>query len=163
MRSPGEQRKKRLTPSEALARIQRFCAYQERSHIQVRRKLFDYGLNSDEVESIIAELITGGYLNEERFAKAFAGGKFRMKSWGKKKIEHQLKSQGLSNRCISTGLKEIDPGDYLKTMISLLKKKIASLGKEKPLIKKHKAGRYLIGKGYEPELVWQQLEKMFPD
>jgi regulatory protein len=162
MRS-GEKPKKRLTPAEARIRIQRYCAYQERSHRQVRSRLYDYGLYSDDVESAIAELITEGYLNEERFAKAFAGGKFRMKKWGKNKIEHQLKSQGLSKRCIATGLKEIDQEDYKKSMITLLKKKLLTIKEENPLIKKHKAGRFMIGKGYESDLVWQQLEKLFPD
>lgn len=159
----GSTLKKQLTPTEARTRIQRYCAYQERSHFQVRKKLYDYGLRSAEVETIIAELITDNFLSEERFAKAFAGGKFRMKNWGKKKIEYQLKSQGLSKRCISTGLKEIDPDDYLKTMVSLLKKKLATLKQPEPLVRKHKVARFLIGKGYESEMVWQQLEKIFPD
>ncbi|MFZ9980729.1 MAG: regulatory protein RecX [Cyclobacteriaceae bacterium] len=162
MRS-GEKPKKRLTPAEARTRIQRYCAYQERSHRQVRSRLFDYGLHSDDVESAISELITEGYLNEERFAKAFAGGKFRMKKWGKNKIEHQLKSQGLNKRCIATGLKEIDQEEYTKSMTVLLKKKLSAIKEANPLIKKHKAGRFMIGKGYEPELVWQQLERILPD
>ena len=86
-----------------------------------------------------------------------------MKKWGKNKIEHQLKSQGLSKRCIATGLKEIDQEEYKKSMITLLKKKLLTIKEDNPLIKKHKAGRFMIGKGYEPELVWQQLEKLFPD
>jgi regulatory protein len=159
----GEKPKKRLTPTEARTRIQRYCAYQERSHRQVRSRLFDYGLHSEDVELIISELITDKFLNEERFAKAFAGGKFRMKKWGKNKIEYQLKSQGLSKRCIATGLKEIDQDEYRKSMITLLKKKLGSIKETNPLIKKHKAGRFMIGKGYEPDLVWQQLEKLFPD
>lgn len=162
MRS-GEKRKTILTPTEAYNRIQRYCAYQERSHVQVRRKLFDYGLRSEDVEQLISKLITDGFLNEERFAKAFAGGKFRMKKWGKNKIEHQLKNQGLSKRCIATGLKEIDSTDYQKTLTVLMKKKISQVKEKNIFTLRHKVARYVIGKGYEPELVWLQLEKLVPE
>lgn len=161
MRS-GETKKKRITPSEARPRIQRYCAFQERSHTQVRKKLFDLGLQSDESELLVSELITDGFLNEERFAKAFAGGKFRMKKWGRNKIEHKLKSQGLSKRCISTGLKEIDSADYQKTLVALLKKKLSEVKEKDIFVRRHKVARFAIGKGYEPDLVWEKLERILP-
>jgi len=158
-----EKRKTILTPTEAYNRIQRYCAYQERSHVQVKRRLFNYGLRTEDVEQLVSQLITDGFLNEERFAKAFAGGKFRMKKWGRNKIEHQLKSQGLSKRCIATGLKEIDSADYKKTLTALLKKKISEIKEKNIFALRHKVARYGIGKGYEPELVWQQLENLVPE
>jgi regulatory protein len=79
--------KKKINPAEARSKIYRYCAYQERSHQEVKSKLFDYGLRSNEVDEILAKLITDGFLNEERYAKAFVGGKFRMIKWGKLKIQ----------------------------------------------------------------------------
>src|SRR5688572_6026224 len=111
--------KKIITPAEAVAKAEKYCAYQERSHQEVRSKLYTYGLWKKDVEEILTQLITSGFLNEERFAKAFAGGKFRMKKWGKHKIENELKHRGLSSRCIQTGLKEIDNQDYRKTLNQL--------------------------------------------
>lgn len=102
----------------------RFCAYQERSHHEVRNKLFEYGLFASEVDELMTQLITQGFLNEERFAKAYAGGKFRMKKWGRVKIKHELKAQGLTKNCIQRGLDEIDPTDYRKTLQQLLKKSL---------------------------------------
>jgi regulatory protein len=81
---------KKITPTEAKGKIQRYCAYQERSHQEVRNKLYSFGLYSDEVDNLLTDLITDGFLNEERFAKAFAGGKFRMKKWGRIKIVNAL-------------------------------------------------------------------------
>src|SRR5688500_923655 len=97
-----------LTAQQAKERIQQYCAYQERSHLEVRNKLYSFGLYRGDVDEILAGLITDGFLNEERFAKAFAGGKFRMKKWGRIKITHALESKGVSSNCIRIGLREID-------------------------------------------------------
>src|SRR5438445_10764263 len=96
--------KQSITLAEALSKIYRYCAYQERSHREVKAKLFDYGLRSGEVDEIVSRLITEGFLNEERFARAFAGGKFRMMKWGKLKIQRELEIAGLTSKCIARGL-----------------------------------------------------------
>lgn len=145
---------KTFTPSEARAKAEGFCAYQERSHQEVRDKLYSYGLWRDDVEEILSHLITDGFLNEERFAKAFAGGKFRIKHWGKTKIENVLKFKGLSKRCIQSGLKEIDERDYRKTLVQLIKKKNQTLDEPNVFKRRHKLAKFVIGKGYESELVW---------
>ncbi len=88
------------TISQALSKIYRYCAYQERSHQEVKNKLFEYGLRTGEVDETMAYLITEGFLNEERYAKAFAGGKFRMMKWGRLKIRHELEFAGVSARNI---------------------------------------------------------------
>lgn len=157
MTEEGKPRRKFLSVAEARKRIEAFCAYQERSHQQVRRKLFLLGMNSTETEDILTDLITAGFLSEERYAKAFAGGKFRMKKWGRARIEQQLRMQGLSKRCIADGLKEIDRQDYEKTLRGLLEKKMNALKGDTLLVKKNKAARYAIGKGYESDLVWKML------
>jgi regulatory protein len=86
--------RKRLTPAEAHAKIQRYCAYQERSHKEVKNKLYEYGLYPGQVDELLSQLISEGFLNEERFAKAFAGGRFRMKKWGRLKIKNELEFNG---------------------------------------------------------------------
>lgn len=154
---------KKLTPAEAKGKIQRYCAYQERSHQEVRNKLFEYGLYSNDVDQLLSDLITDGFLNEERYAKAFVGGKFRMKKWGRIKIVNALEAHGLSQNCIKIGLKEIDPGDYISTLDSLLEKKGNEIDEENIYAKRDKISKYAIQKGYEPELVWKSLKEIFPD
>jgi regulatory protein len=146
---------------EALTKIYRYCAYQERSHREVKNKLFEYGLRYSEVDEILAHLITEGFLNEERYAKAFAGGKFRVMKWGRLKIQKELEMEGLTSRCIARGLAEIDSKDYSKTLLSLLKKKSALVSEADPFKKKNKIARFAIGKGYEPELVWEVIKDLF--
>jgi regulatory protein len=154
---------KKNSSSEVKQKIYRYCSYQERSHKEVRRKLFEYGLRSFEADELITHLILEGFLNEERFAKAFAGGKFRMKQWGKLKIVRELKGKGVSKNCIAAGLKEIDESDYLKTLNSLLSKKIDKLSSDANVFTiRDKTARFAIQKGYEPDIVWQQLKELLP-
>ena len=147
---------------EAKQKIFRYCAYQERCHSEVRNKLYEYGLYRSDIDNIISGLITEGFLNEERFAKAFAGGKFRIKHWGKIKIQIELESRGLTKNCIAIGLKEIDAEDYLKTLKELITKKRSQLEEENTFILRDKIAQYVIHKGYEPELVWSTIKSIIP-
>lgn len=155
--------KKPIDASQALSKAEKFCAYQERNHKEVRTKLYSYGLYKKDVEDILTQLITSGFLNEERFAKAFAGGKFRMKKWGRNKIENELRQRDISKRCIQIGLKEIDEADYRKALLELIKKKNRTLTESNPFKRRNKLAVFLIGKGYEPELVWNYLKDLLPD
>jgi regulatory protein len=112
------------------------------------------------VEELLSRLITDGFLNEERFAKAFAGGKFRMKKWGRHKITRELEAHHITPKCIEKGLKEIDDADYRKTLRGLLERKLTQTEEANLFKKKDKVARFAIGKGYEPELVWQFLKEM---
>jgi regulatory protein len=155
--------KKIYTPAEALGRMRKYCAYQERSHQEVRTKLLTHGLRGNDLENVMVRLIEEGFLNEERFALAFAGGKFRMKNWGRKKIEMQLKFKGISDYCINKAMKEIDERDYRKSLGQLLNKKAASLKDKNIFTRKQKLSNFLIGKGYEQELVWEEVKKYFEE
>jgi len=152
--------KKILTPQQALEKIKFFCAYQERSHKEVTEKLYAYGLSRRDVELIIVELIEENYLNEERFAVAFAGGKFRVKQWGRQKIKYELKQRGVSSFCISLALKEIEETDYLSTLQNLARKKWESLNKEQFYSRQAKTSSYLVTKGYEQHLIIEVIERL---
>lgn len=145
--------KKFLTKEQALQKLRQYCAYQERSHHEVVQKLWDLGVRKVEHDEILSSLIEDDYLNEERFALHFAGGKFRMKNWGRKKIYYGLKEKGVSAYNINKALKSITDDDYHKTLHSLAEKKYASLKGEQYLVRKKKAMDYLLQKGFEPELV----------
>ena len=155
-----QKKKIRLSPKEALAKIQHYCAYQERSHKEVKSKLFEYGLYASEVDELISHVITQGFLNEERFAKAFAGGKFRIKKWGKLKIQNELEFLGVSKRNITTALKEIDRVEYTKTLKSLINKKASQTTEQNSFKRKNLIARFVISKGFESELVWEMLKDM---
>ncbi len=142
-----------LTPEQAFQKLKHFCGYQERTHQEVKDKLYSLGLWKKDVEITLSRLIEEDYLNEERFAKAFAGGKFRMKQWGRVKIIYEMKQKGISAYCMKIGLREIEQDEYEKTLRKLAEKKLATLSQEKnAFIKKRKLMDYLLQKGYERDL-----------
>ena len=152
--------KKHISVKEAIKRMASFCAYQERCQAEVRAKLTsEYDLNPDEIEFIIAELISQGFINEERFAKIYAGSKFRVKKWGKLKIEQALKQFQLTNFCIEKGLAEITDEEYETTLREILVKKSKILKENNPLKRKQKLLQYALSKGYEMDIVLDLLDE----
>lgn len=151
---------KNIGIEKGLQKIKHYCSYQERSHQEVKDKLYSFGLYKYEVEQLLSTLIEENYLNEERYAIAFAGGKFRVKNWGRVKIKHELKHNGVSAYCISTALKSIDEKEYLKTLRKLFEAKKKTLHSEKNIfIKKSKITTYLLQKGFESSLIQQLFEE----
>lgn len=137
-----------------------FCAYQERTQDEVRQRLKDWNVWGDEAEEIIGELIVENFINEERFAKVFAGSKFRVKKWGRRKIMFELKKRRLSDYCIKAGMNEIDEEDYYETLKTLIEKKKHDYRKEENEYKlNQKVAQFLVGKGYESGLVWEILRE----
>lgn len=142
---------------DPLRKAAMFCAYQERTQQEVRERLKEWGVYGDDAEEVIAELIQQNYLNEERFAKSFAGGKFRVKGWGRRKIKQHLQQRGISGYNLDQAMKEIAPDDYRETLADLLAKKRQSLRNDNPLVLKQKLVRYALSKGYESELIFTVL------
>jgi len=147
-----------ITKEQALQKLKHYCAYQERCHSEVKEKLYNLGVWKKEHDEIIAALIEENYLNEERFAIAFAGGKFRMKQWGRVKIKYALKQKQVSDYSIKKALKQIDEDEYSKTLNELSKEKYDSLKSEQYLVRKKKTMDYLIQKGFEAELVNESIK-----
>jgi len=145
--------KKHLTKEQAIQKLRQYCAYQERSHSEVKQKLWELCVWRSEHDEIIASLIEDDYLNEERFARAFVGGKFRMKDWGRKRIYYGLKEKGIGDYLIKRAMKEIDEEHYQQTLREFARKKYESLKDDQYLVRKKKTMDYLLQKGYEPELV----------
>jgi regulatory protein len=155
-------KKVRIGKEQAIQRIRHYCAYQERAQQEVRDKLYELGMTKDEVEEIMSDLIAENFLNEERFAVQFAGGHFRIKGWGKVKIQHALQQKRVSSYNIKIGLKTIDGDAYLKTLEQLATKKWNSLKGERGLSRMAKTYAFLQQRGFEPILyqpIVQQLYK----
>lgn len=148
---------KRFTKEQALPKIKHYCTYQERSHREVKEKLYGFGLYKTDVEELMAQLIEEDYLNEERFAIQYAGGKFRMKHWGRVKIQMGLKERQISAYCIKRAMAAIDATDYEKTLRQLSEKKWASLKGEQYISREGKTRNYLLQKGYESAMVQQAI------
>lgn len=147
---------KNIGTEKAWQKIKHYCAYQERSHTETREKLYSFGLYKQEVEALLSRLIEENYLNEERYAIAFAGGKFRMKQWGRVKIKYELQQKRVSAYCIKKALAAIETPDYEACLQKLAKAKLAALKSEKNIfVKKTKLRNYLLQKGFEANLVME--------
>jgi len=150
--------KKKYTPEIAFQKIAKWCAYQERSQQEARDKLYDYGLYSKDVELLISRLITDNFLNEERFAIAFAGGKFRQLGWGRIKIKAAMKQKKVSEYCMKKGLCSIAEGDYQKKLLKVIEKRQKEEKEKNKAKRNYKLAQYAMSRGYEPDLVWDCLK-----
>ncbi|WP_242923772.1 regulatory protein RecX [Pontibacter liquoris] len=153
-----QKKQKFYTPKEALVKIAAYCAYQERTHQEVRTKLYSYGLEPDDVEELIVRLGQEKLLDEERYAQSYVRGKYGLKKWGRRKIMQGLKSKGISDYCIKQGLKEIDPDIYEQHLLQLLEKKNATEKEKNPFARRQKLSYFLQSKGYENDLVQDALK-----
>lgn len=151
-----------MTKEEALDKLQRYCSYQDRCHQEVRTKLLSLKIYGDWLEEVMSDLIQEGYLNDERFAKNYARGKFRIKGWGKVRITRELKFRKISDYCIRKAMAEIDEeGQYEETLQKHLEKylQLRKTKMVKPLLRQ-KLYAHGISKGFESHLVTKTINTM---
>jgi regulatory protein len=148
---------KTYTVDEAQKKLEHYCAYQERCHKEVRTKLLEMRMIPEAIDAIMVHLIQHNFLNEERFAKAFVRGKFRIKKWGKNRLLRELKLREISKFSIAEALKEIDPEEYETTLQDLTLKRIAQVKEKDSYKKKKKVADYLLYRGWESHLVYDKL------
>jgi regulatory protein len=154
----------KLTPSQAIPKVKQYCTYQERCHSEVRDKLSSYGVYGKDAEEIIAMLVEENYLDEGRFAIQFAGGRFRLKQWGRVKIAYELKQKQVSSYCIQKALAAIDEEAYYTAIAKLAGEKLNTLKSEKnQYVKKRKLQQYLVQKGYESGVIAHVIGNVFTD
>lgn len=153
--------KKTYTVEEALAKLQRYCAYQDRCHKEVAQKLKDMQMIPQASEQIIMTLIEENFLNEERFAMAFVRGKFKIKKWGRRRLISELKQRNISKYLINKALDQISDVEYQLVFEALAYKKANSLKGVSVLKKKKKLADYLLYRGWEPHLVYEKINQLY--
>jgi regulatory protein len=149
------------TVDEALIKLENYCVYRERCHKEVEQKLNELKMIPEAKEKIIMHLLEHDLLNEERFSKTFARGKFRIKKWGKQRIIRELKYKGISRYNIDSALKEISDIDYLNTFHELAEKKFNSITESNKNKKKKKLIDYLLYRGWENHLIYDKVNELF--
>ena len=148
------------TSNLLLTKMQKFCAYQERSEFEVKEKLKRLGCGEAGIKKIVQQLSEADFLNDERFANTFSRGKFRLKKWGKRKIEFELQTKNISHQIIKNALENIEQSEYENTLEILIKKKWPEIKGKDITEKKARLARHLITKGYESNLVWDKIMKL---
>ena len=155
------QTKKTYTVDEALKRMERYCSYQERCHKEVIQKLYSMYMIPEAIDHIVVKLMQDNFLNEERYAKAFVSGKFRIKKWGKQRLTRELKQKDIGKTLISMALQTITEEEYLETFNALAEKKSESIRETSVLKKKKKLADYLFYRGWESHLVYDKVNEVF--
>lgn len=153
---------KAYTLSEATKKLEGYCAYQERCHKDVVNKLREMRMIPEAIDQIVVHLIENNYLNEERFAKSFARGKFTIKKWGGKRITLELEQRSISRFNIKTALQQINETAYLETFDELADKRLAQITEKNRLKRRKKLADYLLYRGWENDLVYSKIKELIP-
>ena len=146
--------------AEIKSKAEHFCAYQERCHKEVVRKLYDLKVTGHEADEIIVYLIENNFLNEERFACSFARGKHRIKYWGKIRIINELKFRDISKYIIDKALQEITPKEYAHTFHHVAENQWDLIHEKNIQKKRKKFCDFLLRKGFESNLIYEKLKEL---
>lgn len=149
-----------FTVDEIKRKLEQYCVYQDRYHKEVEQKMREYNLIPEAKEMILLSLLKDNFLNEERFAKSFARGKFRIKNWGKQRIVRELKFRDISAYNIKTALKEIEEDEYLKTIYRITENRNEIISDTNQFKRKKKLIDFLMRKGYESELIYKTVNEI---
>lgn len=162
-RNNGEQSpKKNWSLVEARGKMETFCSYQERCPWEIRRKLFEKGIHGESMETILGELTASGFVDEERFARAYARGKFRIQRWGRNRIRQELKLRDINASIIQKGLSEIDGEEYFALLEREAEKKWEKTKEADAYKKRYLVTKYLLSKGFESDLIQEALSSLTP-
>ena len=154
------QTKKTYTVQEATRKLEHYCAYQERCHKEVRQKLISMHMIPEAIDVIIVHLLEHNFLNEERFAKTFVSGKFKIKAWGRRRLTFELKKKDISKVNINQALKAIENGEYIEVFNDLAEKKANSIKESDKFKKRKKLIDYLLYRGWESYLVYEKANEL---
>ncbi|QOD59512.1 RecX family transcriptional regulator [Polaribacter haliotis] len=155
-----EQKKKSFTVEELKRKLENYCVYQDRCHKEVEQKMHEFNLIPEAREIILLSLMKDNFLNEERFSKSFARGKFRIKSWGKQRIVRELKFRDISAYNIKTALKEIDETEYIETVYRITENRNEVISEPNIYKRKKKLIDFLMRKGFENELIYKVVKEV---
>ena len=155
------QTKKTYTVEEALKNMERYCSYQERCHKEVTQKLYSMYMIPEAIDHIVVKLMQDNFLNEERYAKAFVSGKFRIKKWGKQRLARELKQKDIGKTLITMALQTITDQEYLETFNILAEKKSETIRETNVSKKRKKLADYLLYRGWESHLVYDKVSELF--
>jgi len=129
-----------------------YCAIQERCTSEIKLKLRVWNIDKSYFSKIISKLIDEGFLDEKRFSINYAGGKFRIKGWGKLKIAAGLRARSIPYPLVQQALASIDKDEYFLCLDTLLKKKLRQLGSNTQE-NRQKAAYFAASRGFETGLI----------
>lgn len=137
-----------------------YCAYQERCIWEARRKMSEKQVADEDQQKVLDYLIQEQYIDEERYARAFARGKFNLKKWGRNRITLELRMRKIPESLIQKGIAEIDPVSYYDTLLEQTERRWEREKETETFKKRFKVVGYLMQKGFEKDLIEEALESL---
>lgn len=151
---------KEISKEKGLSKAMALCAKQEKCKADIRKKLYDWKVNTDFHDEIIEQLVQEKFIDESRYVELFVRDKFRLNKWGRIKIEYALKSKNIKDEFIQQGIEQIDENEYIQVCRQLIQSKQNSLKKDEALKQKEKLIRFAQSRGFEVELVFKTVEEI---
>lgn len=138
-----------MNNTELYNKMSSYCSSAERCRADVEEKLRRAEASEEEKEAILERLVAEGFIDERRYAKAFAADKFRFSKWGKRKIEYALRAKRVPEGNIGEAIENIDPDEYERTRQELMKAKAKTLkGDPNDMTNRAKILRFMAGRGF---------------
>ena len=142
-----------------LGRLQNLCAKQECSSadmLQKALKALDYDRAA--AEEVVAALVRDGYVDDARYAAAFAREKSSITGWGPVKIKFALAAKGIKGDKVQEALEDIDPDRADAKLRKLLDNKWKTLAEDPQ--GKLKLIKFALSRGYEYEQIREVIEEV---
>lgn len=146
------------TEQEAYQKLSALCAMSEKCCHDMMRKMSRWQMDQEVAEKVVARLVKEGFINEERYARAFVRDKFRYNHWGEVKIKHELKLKGISQKHIEAGLEELDEDDNLNALREIIQKKRPSVKGKSDYEIRCKLIRFAVGRGFDMNDIMKVLQ-----
>jgi regulatory protein len=151
---------RQITKKEAISLITAYCSRQERCIAEVVSKLKSYEIPDTIIEEIIFFLKQEKYIDELRYATAFASDKFRFNKWGRIKIGYALKTKHIPEEIITSAVNSIDSEQYTQQLSDELQKKKKSLKKLSDFELNGKLYQFAAGRGFESDVIRLALSQL---
>ncbi|MBR5102152.1 MAG: regulatory protein RecX [Muribaculaceae bacterium] len=151
-----------ISPAIALTRAQNLCARCEQAPAAIRTKMLSWGLSKRDADALVDQLTADGFLNEQRYARAFVHDKFLYNHWGRNKIAFELKRNGIDSETIASAMLAIDDDEYRDTIARIITDRARSLSGKTPLQVRASLARFAASRGIEPDLAYDIINNLTP-
>ena len=159
--TPQPRERKTKTAQQALQSLMRLAARSEKSTGDALRLMRTWGVPEAEQRGVLEKLIADRYIDNRRYAEAYAREKSRLAGWGERKIAMQLRMKGVERETISAVLSEVLQDDSMAERLQeKLEKKLRTVKAANDYELRGKLLRYALGLGYDYDMAAEVIEEL---
>ena len=144
-----------MTEQEAYLRLAALCAQAEHCEYEMQEKMRRWEIADDAQARVMQRLITERYVDDERFARAFANDKVKYNKWGRRKVEQAMWLKHIAEDIRQRVLDSIDDEEYIAILRPLLQQKRRSVKARNDYELRQKLIKFAIGRGFTMDIIKQ--------